>query len=84
MKPGDQVHVYPEGRPEKATPATVVIGGSARSIAVSFGEDPPDFAISGGGIAYHPEHGIMMLASLLDDGLWQETFHGDRFVIKEV
>lgn len=91
MKAGDLVRVYPHGSPAKEARALVVLlSENGRSIALAFGEASPPFAIvKGGGVALHPEHGIMMLAGReeLDGkpwGPWIETFGGGHYEIEEL
>lgn len=88
MKAGDTVRVYPHGNESVAAPATVVmISENQRSIALGFG-DPPGFVVSGGGAAFHPEHGMMMLARREELngkpwGPWVEVFAQGHFEIEE-
>lgn len=85
MKQGDLVRVYPEGSPERAATGTVVLcSNNSRSIAVGLG-DSPGFPVSGEGVAIHPQHGIMLLASREEpSGPWTELFAGGRFQIEEI
>lgn len=94
MKVNDLVRVYPEGQPEKAGTALVVIYSSnERAIALGFGDNAPFVIVQGGGAAIHPEHGLMMLAkrealgnSLFGPpwGPWIEMFGRGHFVIEEL
>ena len=90
MTKGDRVKVYPHGEPEASAEGKIeIISDNQISIAVSFGDGPLPFPPSGGGLAIHPEHGIMLLArrELLDNkpwGPWIEVFNGDHFEIEEV
>ena len=81
MKPGDRIQIYPAGQPGKAAPARVVLCGNGKALAASF-DDAPGFVVAGGGVAYHPEHGLMFIARQLDDGTWQELFAGGRFEVR--
>lgn len=82
---GNKVRVHPLGDDKKVAHGTVVIASkNQRSIAIGF-EDEPPFLVSGGGIAYHPVHGIMLLVHReIIDGFeepWTEMFAGGQFEI---
>lgn len=89
MKVSDQVRVYSHGDESQAAIGTVVLlSANGRSIAVGFG-DKPAFAITKGGVAYHPDHGVMLLATReeIDGkpwGPWVEAFGGGHYEIEEI
>lgn len=87
---GDLVRVWPHGEPKSAFIGKVqVISRNQRQIAVSFADKPP-FAIDRtGGMAIHPEHGLLMFARReeLDGkpwGPWIEMMGGGHFEMEKV
>jgi len=87
MRTGDQVRVYPHGKPElAATGRVTLVSDNQLSIAVAFTDKPP-FAIIGGAMAIHEGH-LMLCAyreKLHDEpwGPWIELFGGSHFEIEE-
>jgi len=83
MRTGDEVRVYPHGKPEQVAIGKVMILSSNRkSIAVGFPDKPP-FVILTDGIMVHPDFGIVLMASRYDIGPWIETFGGGHYEIEE-
>jgi hypothetical protein len=88
MKQDDRVRVYPHGKPEQSTIATVaIISTNQCSIAVAF-EDSPPFRVMHKGTLIDPGRGMMLCArrEMLNGqpwGPWIEIFDGGHFEIEE-
>lgn len=94
MTKGDVVKVFPHGDPNcSALGVVVMFSTNARSIAVAFDEKPPFVMTSpeilssdprrrSAPLNFHPEHGVIFLATRYDVGPWIELFGGGHYEVE--
>ena len=81
IRGGDTVRVHPYGDSARAATGRVaLVSDNQQSIAVAFADSVP-FRF-GGGLAMHPELGIVLLGMRESDaGPWTEIVSGEQFEI---